>query len=125
MALVPNRPTALGRQLGAQLARMADKARAQFIDKNGKIGEPCHSCAFRRGTVPNGCEETVMDAIKCVMESVPFFCHETKGNNKPLCAGWYVSQAALLGKPQAKAPWKFSSEYAEEDVPAVGKSGEP
>jgi hypothetical protein len=124
MTLVPNRPTAQGRGLGKQLAMMADKAEAEFTKLHGKTKERCRSCAFRGGTLPNGCEETLMDAIKCVMEGEPFYCHETKGDDKPLCAGWYVAQAAVIGRPKMETPWKFSHELAtESECAACGTQG--
>lgn len=79
--LTLNVPTDLGRELGAELARLATVERLH--SKN--LPEPCHDCAFRIGTTPNGCERTLMDAVKCIVEGKPFNCHINKG--KP-CAGW-------------------------------------
>lgn len=109
--LVPNRPTPEGRLLGKELARLADKAedeaRKQFPDQP----ERCQSCAFRANTIPNGCPETVMDALKCVMEGVPFMCHQIRdddGNCTEMCMGWLNSQMATIGHTKIETPWPFS-----------------
>ena len=86
-----NLPDEAGRELGAELARLADveeeKQRADFPDQLPR----CDDCAFRLGTRPNGCSETLMDAVKCVIECVPFYCHKgIKDGESPkrLCSGW-------------------------------------
>ena len=105
-----NRPTARGRELGKSLAKLADKAEASSGKRFPNQVNRCKTCAFRAGTIPNGCEETLMDAIKCVMEGVSFYCHETKGGDKPLCAGWFQSQGELIGKPKLPTPWPFTDD---------------
>lgn len=111
MADVRNKPSPEGRKVGAQLARLTDKAFEQFKDADPPFQEPCTTCAFQGGSFPNGCAETVMDAIKCVMERHPFYCHESK-DCKDLCAGWYVAQAAIgmSNQPVIPTPWPFSQE---------------
>lgn len=109
MAEVRNKPSPEGRKVGALLARLTDKAFEQFKDADPPFQQPCTTCAFRGGSFPNGCAETVMDAIKCVMEGVPFYCHETK-DCKDLCKGWYVAQASVIGQPKLETPWPFSHE---------------
>ena len=79
--LVPNTPTDEGRALGREMARLATIERV----RNGDCPLPCHDCAFELGTIPTGCPDTLMDALKCVMEGQTFFCHVNKG--RP-CAGW-------------------------------------
>lgn len=103
-----NRPTPRGRELGRYLAKLADKAEGNSSKRFPDQVKRCSSCAFRGGTIPNGCEETLMDAIKCVMEGYAFYCHETKGDDKPLCAGWVQSQGELIGKPKIPTPWPFT-----------------
>ena len=104
--LVRNRPSLEGRALGAELARFADVEIA-------KLGTDlrCRSCAFRAGTVPNGCLPTVGDALKCSMEGVPFWCHERSHLH---CAGW----AALCDptKEPVLMPYPFSDEQDENDA---------
>ena len=106
---VPNRPTPEGRELGTQLARFCDAADAELRQHFPKAAERCASCAFRAGTVPNGCEMTLMDALKCLNENVPFMCHEVPHDTEPvrLCAGY----AALMTPGRAVTmPWPFSDE---------------
>lgn len=45
----------------------------------------CHDCAFRLGTGPSGCAETVWDAFTCIRTGEPFYCHINEGR---ACAGW-------------------------------------
>lgn len=77
-----NLPTNEGRELGRELARLATIARLH-ADKHLPL--PCRDCAFQLGTDPNGAEETLMDAVKCIVEGETFYCHVDTG--KP-CAGW-------------------------------------
>lgn len=104
-----NRPTDRGRQLGMYLAKLADKAERESAKRfpNQKIR--CTTCAFRGGSIPNGCEETLLDAIKCTMEGVSFYCHETKGC-RALCSGWLQSQGVLIGKSKLATPWPFTDD---------------
>ena len=95
---VRNRPTELGREAGKHLARLCDDAEA----KKMLIRPCCTTCAFRAGTIPNGCESTVMDALKCSMEDVRFNCHETHLS----CAGWL----AMRSKKPFEVNWPFSDE---------------
>ncbi len=100
MALVRNRPSPEGRALGTELARFADIEVAKL-----GVDLRCGTCAFRAGTIPNGCLPTVGDALKCAMEQEPpFLCHERPGLH---CAGW----AAMVrdGQP-VQMPYPFSDE---------------
>jgi hypothetical protein len=97
---VRNRPTELGAKLGAEVARLCDDAEQTAMTLHPR----CTTCAFRLGTVPNCCEATVMDALKCAMEGEPkFMCHERPG--KP-CSGWMMMRA----KESVKVPWPFSND---------------
>jgi hypothetical protein len=113
-----NVPTPQGRQVGEQLARLCDKAEASMLAELGTAPYRCASCAFRRGTFPNGCPETVLDALKCVMEGVPFYCHHSEkdltGKHIGQCAGYVVSRAAVQegGLSVIETPWPFSHEAA-------------
>ena len=76
---VRNRPTSQGRELGTEMARLYN------------TGDPepdlrCLDCAFRLGTDPNGSISTLMDAIKCISEGVPFLCHMEQ--TPKTCAGY-------------------------------------
>ena len=81
---VPNLPSSMGEELGKQLARFADiEAKAQ-----PEARPRCDDCAFKLGTTPNRCLSTVADALKCVVEREPFFCH--KEDPPKLCAGFIL-----------------------------------
>lgn len=88
---VPNEPTPEGRMLGEQLARLCDIEEERLRETFPAMHRRCGDCALRLGTVPNGCEETLMDVVKAVIEHVPFFCHKAltpEGAPKILCAGY-------------------------------------
>ena len=103
-----------GRALGEQLARLTDKA-AATLAAEGEPDERCKSCAFRHGTVPNGCLQTQMDAMKAVVEDVPFLCHQHDRKGMP-CHGWFAARVAIDRAERArgiplgvtKCPWEFS-----------------
>jgi hypothetical protein len=104
---VRNLPSPEGEALGAELARLT-AAGMQGRD----FPEPCRSCAFRAGTVPNRCLATVGDALKCVMEQVPFYCHEqVEGEPTVLCRGYAAAMSTLpVDAAPVELPWDFSSE---------------
>lgn len=102
-----------GKSIGEQMARMSDKAIATLVNE-GEPDERCVSCAFRLGTVPNGCAQTQMDAVKAVIEDVPFLCHQADRKGWP-CHGWYAARVALSRAERVKGkfettvcPWEFS-----------------
>ena len=89
-----NLPCETGRQAGAVLARAADRAEVEMLKIFPDNHPRCNDCAFRAGTRPNGCPETILEATKCVVEGKPFYCHKGVKDGEPpkvLCAG-----AALL-----------------------------
>jgi hypothetical protein len=104
---VENVPTPEGFELGFALAR--------FVDNAPQIAERCWTCAFRQGTDANGSPQTTMDALKCVMEGIPFYCHEIEDRSKPmrLCAGYLALRAESPTK--LTMPWQFSDETGEEN----------
>jgi hypothetical protein len=107
-AFVRNRPSANGYALGEHLDRFCEQEIAKYRDGGLAVPRRCNTCAFRKGTAPNGCVPTVMDARKCALEGVPFLCHEHRRQDEPpLCAGWL-----LLAKreDEAVAPWPFTKE---------------
>lgn len=115
MALVRNKPEELGWELGSQLDRFCEAEIAKYSGSGLAAPERCRTCAFRKGTYPNGCVPTVMDALKSVMErdETVFLCHEhKKGDSAPVCAGYLL----LAGKESdaVRATWKFSDEYTTE-----------
>ena len=110
--LIANRATALGRQLGAQMARLCDRE-AETAGCDGR----CDTCAFRGGDhIANGSPETLMDALKCVLERTPFFCHEPGRENAP-CAGWLALRSPAGSEVTAPWPTMGGSDPLQ-DVPA-------
>lgn len=105
----PNRPCAIGRLAGANIARMTEPAIAELAAQ-GEPDERCSTCAFKAGTLPNGCLETVADAMKCGIEGEPFYCHDSRRKGET-CHGWFAMRYALDGK-SGSVPWKFSHEDA-------------
>ena len=109
-----DRVTPEGQALGAQMARLAAKAIAEQRKQFPKMKDPCATCAFRAGTIPNGCPQTAMDAMKCLVEGVPFMCHhgtkDEAGNFNEMCVGWFASYSAisLSGGLKIECPWPFS-----------------
>jgi hypothetical protein len=90
---VPNLPSEEGALWGRDLARLADVAEARqrnaFPDQHPR----CVDCAFTLGTEPNRSLPTLMDAMKCVIEKVPFYCHKgiaDEGKPKRLCVGYML-----------------------------------
>ena len=109
MSLKPNRPTDAGRALGAQLVRLYEPVIAE-IAAMGEPDERCATCALRPGTLPNGCETTLMDVLKCAMEGeVDFMCHDH--HRKGLqCHGYFAMRFAHGGEKVVTMPWPFSYE---------------
>lgn len=112
--LVPNRPSPEGRLIGEQLARMTDNAEPAILRRFAGHPQRCTSCAFRAGTVPNGCLETVMDALKATMECEPFYCHQPKpgpdGEPTTVCAGWAIAISSIKDRAPLPTPWPYSHE---------------
>ena len=79
--MTTNIPTAAGRELGEQIARM--------------LGYPescCHACAGRVGSGPNGCESTLLDFIASTSdEGGVFLCHVHGGP----CAAWVEARKQM------------------------------
>ena len=98
-----------GRALGAQMVRLVEPV-IQHLEAHGEPDERCKSCAFRAGTVPNGCLQTMMDATKAAMEQTPFLCHVERypDGSRKLCAGWLATQWGAARRPIVKCPWEFS-----------------
>lgn len=102
-----NRVTPAGQELGAEMVRLTTPAIAQLVAE----GEPdarCASCAFRLGTVPNGCAQTQLDVFKAVMEGTVFYCHGHADETPTTpCHGWYAARVALKGV-RRRVPYDFS-----------------
>lgn len=92
-----NEPTREGYELGYHLARLFGTP---------DVDNRCSTCAFRQGTYPNGSPVTLMDAVKCIEEGVPFNCHE----ESKLCAGYVMFRKASGPPRKTPLPWNFSDE---------------
>ena len=103
------RTTREGRTMGEKLIRLTTPA-VHRLRLAGEEDERCKTCAFRHGTVPNGCPQTQADALKAVSERVPFYCHETHERGQ-ICHGWYAVCVMLrqTGVPEMQCPWDFSA----------------
>lgn len=101
-----------GKRAGAHLVRIVEPW-VQHLAEQGEPDERCKSCAFRLGTVPNGCLQTQLDALKAVVEGVPFLCHQADRERSP-CHGWFAGRVAMRdaeqrkGPLQVSCPWEFS-----------------
>lgn len=115
MAQDTSRITPQGQQLGADLVALVEPAIASLA-ADGEPDTRCASCAFRAGTVPNGCPVTVLDAFKATMEGQPFLCHLQLGN-RGTCHGWYAGQVALRAKgiETQHVPYQYSHEWIEKE----------
>lgn len=111
-----HRVTPEGHEIGKLTARLAD-AECANLAKQGEEDERCKTCAFRAGTVPNGCIQTQSDAMKAVVEDVPFMCHAHKnasGHYNKICFGWFAVRCIADRREKAtgeKLPpvsWEFS-----------------
>lgn len=92
------------------MAKAADIGSA-ILEKMGEPVECCKTCAFRRGTVPNGCAQTQMDVMKAVLEGKPFMCHVNKisGGGRDICQGWFAARQHPKIKGTSKqCDWEFS-----------------
>ena len=109
-ARTPNRVTPDGRRVGEQLSRMTDIEVGKLISEGEwSKDERCKSCAFRYGTVPNGCLQTQADALKSVLERKTFGCH-VPGRGTGTCMGWFAAMQFKGGakREPVKCPWEFS-----------------
>lgn len=105
-----------GKKLGALAAQLAD-GECATLARDGEDDERCKSCAFRAGTVPNGCLQTQLDVMKAVAEDIPFMCHQhldARGQPSKVCHGWFAARRvvgrieAATGQKMPPAPYEFS-----------------
>lgn len=103
MSLVRNKPTALGREAGSELARLTEVESARLQDAGIPFEEPCAGCAYRRGSYANGCPSTVLEAIYATVEENEIFsCHEVPRRGQ-VCAGWKILSGFYDSKTQEPA----------------------
>ncbi|XXQ53870.1 hypothetical protein ACA040_002552 [Xenophilus aerolatus] len=98
-----------GRAIGANMVRLVEPV-IRHLKAHGEPDERCKSCAFRAGTVPNGCLQTMMDATKAAVEQTLFLCHVDRyaSGERKLCAGWLATQWGARDREPVRCPWPFS-----------------
>lgn len=108
--MVPNRPTPEGVALGTQMARFADIAEKRQLKEFPDMQKRCGTCAFRLGTVANGCPPTLADAIKAITEKDMFACHEKPNREEPVnpCVGFMLLLSECRDVPVRHVPWEYS-----------------
>lgn len=97
-------------EAGRHVARLTEPVIASLAAQ-GEPDERCSTCAFRLGTPANQCGDTLADAMKCIVEHEPFYCHDKKRKGFP-CHGWFAVAVATKDMPTIKVPWPFSHEEA-------------
>lgn len=100
-----------GKSMGLVMVRLVSPAIADMA-LEGELDERCSSCAFRYGTVPNGCLQTQLDVLKAVSEGKRFTCHMKEPVGTVTCHGWYAARVALRrGGARMETPclWDFSA----------------
>jgi hypothetical protein len=106
---IPNRTTPEGIEMGTEMARLTERHVQALVEQGEwKDDERCSSCAFRKGTVPNGCPQTQMDALKSLLEHKAFFCHAVGCVGTKVCAGWFAAVQGVKHLPKMECPWPFS-----------------
>ncbi len=97
-----------GTNMGKMIAKFCDDAEPAARLKMPELPPRCSSCAFRVGThLPNNSPGTQMDALKCTMEGVPFYCHQ-KERKGCLCSGWSIMMLSTDEPNFVKADWEFT-----------------
>jgi len=126
-----NRVTPAGKLLGQRAAILADLGHG-LLQQIGLAdvkaprlrAEMCSTCACRRGSVPNGCQQTQMDFLKAVVEGLPFLCHAP--HDGKICAGWVRARAEVVANPPPKEFVDLITgyDYSPPDDAAHGIGGE-
>ena len=109
-------------EIGDILAKAADEGEPRVRPRSPAIAPRCDACAFTRGTPANACLETVLDALGCTIEDVPFMCHLHFGEDgRPvdLCSGWAFARegrAALQSATTVTSSPPFEREAAAQEL---------
>jgi hypothetical protein len=103
-----NTRTIEGAELGRMMASYCDEAEPKARLRFPELPPRCSSCAFRLGPhLASGSPATQMDALKCVIEGTPFFCHQHDRHGE-VCSGWAMFVLAADDPEQfGVAPWEF------------------
>lgn len=91
----PSSKVAVRYEIGDVLARAADEGERRVRLRSPEIAPRCTGCAFVKGTPANNTLETVVDALGCTIEDVPFMCHQhfdDAGRPVDLCSGWLFAR---------------------------------
>ena len=83
----------LAQDIGENIARITEPAIA-MLAAIGLPDERCRACTFRAGSLSNGCLNTVLDAIKCVMEGHRIECRDGRRTGET-CHGWLAARVDL------------------------------
>jgi hypothetical protein len=109
-------------EIGEILARAADEGELRARLRSPAMPPRCTACAFTKGTPANNCLETVVNALGCTIEGVPFMCHQhfdDAGRPVDLCSGWVFareSRSALQSPTGGMSPCRMSArEMAAQD----------
>lgn len=94
--------------LGKTMAKFAD-AGFRLLAPIGVQDTRCSSCAFRLGTVPNGCIQTQLDTLKAITEGGQFLCHAPQDGR--LCAGYVACRAFAARYPLPPEFRAFTEKY--------------
>lgn len=109
-------------EIGDILARAADEGEPGVRLHSPGIAPRCKACAFTSGTPANACLETVLDALGCTNEGVPFMCHlhfDEAGRPVDRCSGWVFameSRAALQAATPVTSPPQSERETAGQEL---------
>jgi hypothetical protein len=89
------------------LARVYEIGREQ----SPELPDPCLTCAFRAGSMPNQCAGTGKVTLDCLLRADTFGCHHGMKNGEPskLCVGW----VAALKAPFKEVQHLLGEMYAE------------
>lgn len=104
---VRNKVTPEGQMVGKQLAAWCNDAEPVARLQAPDLPPRCASCAFRAGEhLANGSPATQLDAMKCTIEQIPFYCHDVHRPDH-ICSGWLMMQLAHADGEARKVPWDF------------------
>ena len=91
----PSSNMAVRYEIGEVLARAADEGEPRVRLRAPDTPPRCTACAFIKGTPANNTLETVLDALGCTTEDVPFMCHQhfdDAGKPVDVCSGWVFAR---------------------------------
>jgi hypothetical protein len=101
-----------GVEISLMVARIVEPE-IQKLVAQGEPDERCATCAFKHGTIPSSCHQTMLDAVKCLLEAKVFYCHaKTIGTGEWLeaqvCHGYYAARQRTKDDAPVAVDWEFS-----------------